>query len=114
MLNVLSNVDGMLVVGFDKNSTKLTIANADTLKRELIQLFEEGNKYVILNFSNLEFIDSTGFGSLIMVYNFANDSYSKLILCGFSQETMELVKITKLDQVFEVYPDTGMAKSSII
>lgn len=114
MLDINKVSDQITVVNFNEGINKLNVIIADKLKQELNKLFDNGYRNVILDFSGIIFVDSSGFGALVTIFNHAKNAGSNLILSGVSKGTMELIKVTKLDQVFEIYDNVELAKESII
>lgn len=110
MLELLKESKSQYIASFAPSYNKLNITNASAVKDQLIEQFNEGCKCLILDFNGLLFIDSTGFGALVSAYNHANNMYAKITLCNIPKDTMELVKITKLDQIFEIYDSLETAK----
>jgi|SRR5689334_14778095 anti-sigma B factor antagonist len=70
----------------------------DTLKRLLTS-----NLKVVLNLTGVTYIDSGGLGSLVGVYSSARGAGADIKLCGLGQRLRDVLQITKLVTVFEVY-----------
>lgn len=102
------------IVNFSENINKLNVIIADKVKLELNNLLDSGHNNIIVDLSTITFIDSSGFGALVTVFNHARNVQARLLLANISNETKELIKITKLDQVFDIYNSVGEAKASII
>ncbi len=73
-------------------------------------LDDEGIHGVILNFSNVRFIDSSGFGWIAKVYKTLHSQNRKLALCHMHHKVVDLLKMVGLDQFVEVYPSEREAK----
>lgn len=75
-------------------------ANAlrDTLKNLLTS-----TKQLVLNLSGVSYIDSGGLGTLVGVYSSARASGADIKLTGLGQRLRDVLAITKLATVFEVY-----------
>jgi len=114
MLQINRFSDQVTLIDFSDNVKKLNVVIADKIKSELNELIDNGCNNIIIDFSKIIFIDSSGFGALVTVYNHAKNVGSKLMLANIAAETMELVKITKLDQVFDIYNSVEEAKNTII
>jgi len=70
----------------------------DTLKQALAT-----SKQIVLNLSNVTYIDSSGLGTLVGVYSSARATGADIKLCGLGQRLRDLLQVTKLVTVFEVY-----------
>lgn len=67
------------------------------------QLIEDGNKKFIFNFSECEFIDSTGLGALVSIYKKCVEKNGSVSLKSLNPSVEKLFKLTRLDKVFEIY-----------
>jgi anti-sigma B factor antagonist len=99
----IDNQTNHYVVGFAERGHKLTALNANEFKDQLYQLIDNDNKKIVIDLNHVSFIDSSGFGAIIAVYNHARNSQVDVVLCRVATSVMGLIKITKLDQVFEIY-----------
>jgi anti-sigma B factor antagonist len=75
---------------------------AAALRAKLKSILAE-NKKVILNLSEVNYIDSGGLGTLVGVYSSARASGADVKLAGLGQRVKDVLQITKLVTVFEVY-----------
>jgi len=78
-----------------------------TLKRALTS-----SKHLILDLSGVNYIDSTGLGTLVGVYSSARSSGADIKLAGLNQRLRDLLQITKLVTVFEVYDNVQEAAAA--
>jgi len=83
--------------------------DASTLNTMLHQLLGEGKKRVVLDLSGVQFINSSGLGLLIGGVNAMRSAGGTLKVAGASEKVRGLIKITKLEQVFELYPTVAEA-----
>lgn len=102
MLHITLVNENVQLASFNADVKKLNIIIADKVKQELNNLLDEGTNHLILDLNGISFIDSSGFGSLVTVFNHAKNLNAQFHLCGVSKETMELLRVTKLDQVFSI------------
>jgi anti-sigma B factor antagonist len=102
MLNYTHEREDVKVAMFTDDVKKLNIIIAEKVKQELNQALDNGLSHLILDLTGIAFIDSSGFGALVTVFNHAKNINAEFHLCGIAEETMELLKVTKLDQVFDI------------
>ena len=62
---------------------------------------DKGN--VIIDFTNIDYIDSTGIGELVGYLSKFKEQDRKLILVNPSERIQKLLKLAKLDAVFKIY-----------
>src|SRR5436305_4173845 len=75
------------------------------LHSELRSLVDGGNKYVLLNLANVKTIDSSGLGTLVAGYTTVERAGGQLKLTSLSDKASELMTITKLYTVFDMFDD---------
>ena|SRR5258706_16457302 len=73
-----------------------------TLRDKMKDLLDEDRKKLILDMSELSFIDSSGLGALVGIHHSANASGASLRLCNLGAKFKELLRITGLLSVFNV------------
>jgi anti-sigma B factor antagonist len=82
------------------------------LHTKLRELADEGNKNLLLNLANVRVIDSSGLGTLVAGYTTVERSGGILKLTNLSDKASELMTITKLYTVFDVFDDEKAAVNS--
>ena len=102
-------VDGVMVVDcsgrvvFGEESASLR----DTVKK----LLAESPK-VVLNLREVNYIDSGGLGTLVSLFTTARNAGGAVKLARLSQRVGDLLQITKLLTIFEVFDDEEVAAQS--
>ncbi|MCP4291687.1 MAG: STAS domain-containing protein [bacterium] len=91
--------------------SRLDASVASDFKGELAALIKEGAQNLIIDLNAVEFIDSTGIGSLVSGLK-SMPSGGGLVLCNVKQRVMDLLELTWLDKVLDVYPDQETALES--
>jgi anti-sigma B factor antagonist len=79
----------------------------DTLKKVLTT-----SRQVVLNLAGVDYIDSSGLGTLVGVYSSARAAGADIKLTGVGQRLRDVLQITKLVTVFEVYDTEQEALAS--
>src|SRR5881628_3632813 len=94
-------------------SGKITIGEGSIALRSAIRrLLEEGKKKILLNLAVVGYIDSSGIGELVSSYTTINKAEGQLKLLSLTQKLQDLLTITKLLTVFDVYDNEGEALAS--
>ena len=92
---------------------RLTVGNEVSTFRERIQkLINSGRGNIILNLRNVDYIDSTGLGALVMCYTTLQKAGGKVKLLNLSRRGIQLLIMTKLTTIFEVFDDEQSAVNS--
>ena len=82
---------------------------ASTLRESIRDLVAKGNKKILLNLSDVSYIDSSGIGELVSGFTTVTNQGGVLRLLGLTKRVKDLLQITKLYTVFEVYDDETSA-----
>jgi anti-sigma B factor antagonist len=92
---------------------KITIGEGSVSVRGAIRrLLEEGKKKILLNLAGVGYVDSSGIGELVSSYTTINREGGQLKLLKLTQKIQDLLGITKLLTVFDVYDDEATALNS--
>jgi anti-sigma B factor antagonist len=67
---------------------------------------------LILNMQGIEYVDSTGLGALVMCANVARRANGTVRLVNVNRRNIELLVMTKIDTIFEVFDDESDAVNS--
>jgi anti-sigma B factor antagonist len=103
-------VDGVAVVAMDGRIVLGEESNA--LREKVKSLVAEGKKKIVLNMDNVTFIDSAGLGTLVASHHSATSQGAALKLCHLGSKFQEVLQITKLLTVFDVYNTEAEAVAS--
>lgn len=94
-------------------SGKITIGEGDVRLREAVeQLLKEGRKNVLLNLKGVSYMDSAGVGELVACKKRAAEKSGVIKLLNPSGRVYDLLQLTKLIEIFEVFKDERDALAS--
>ena len=89
---------------------RLTLTDGHTKLRDLIHVFTgDGAKKIILNLARVEFIDSYGIGELARCCSIVRQTGGELKLAGVNQKVLDVLEISRLNTLFEIYSGEGAA-----
>lgn len=92
---------------------KITIGEGSVALRSAIRrLLGEGKNKILLNLGSVGYIDSSGIGELVSSFTAVNKESGQLKLLNLTQKIQDLLAITKLLTVFDVFEDEGEALGS--
>lgn len=103
-------VDGVAIVALDGRI--ILGEESNTLREKVKGLIAEGKKKIVLNMDNVTFIDSAGLGTLVAAHHSAKSQGASLRLCHLGSKFQEVLQITKLLTVFDVYKTEAEAVAS--
>lgn len=94
-------------------SGKITIGEGSVALRTAVRrMLEEGKKRILLNLAQVSYIDSSGIGELVSSFTAINKEGGQLKLLNLTQKLQDLLTITKLLTVFDVYDKEAEALNS--
>jgi anti-sigma B factor antagonist len=73
------------------------------LREKLGEQTAQGVRKVILNMDGVEYIDSTGLGSMVICYTSLQKAGGTMKLLNLTRRNIELLVLTKLSTVFEIF-----------
>ena len=95
-------LDGRIVLGEESNS----------LREKLKRLVAAGKKKIVLNMANIKYIDSSGLGVLVAAHVSAKTQGASVRLCNLGKKFHDVMQLTRLLTVFDVYDTQAAAVSS--
>lgn len=82
---------------------KVTLGEGrEALRGTVSQLLKEGHRKILLNFANMTYADSSGYGEFVSSYTTTSNAGGRLIIYNLSQKAAEMLSITKLMISLEV------------
>ena len=94
-------------------SGKITLGEGTMSVRNAVRdLLQSGGKKIILNLADVNYIDSSGIGELVSTYTTVTSSGGQLKLLNLTKKIHELLAITKLLTVFQVFENEQAALAS--
>jgi anti-sigma B factor antagonist len=92
---------------------KILLGEGDVqLKRKIDELVERNEKLLLLNLANVPYMDSGGLGEVVRSYTTVKRAGGDLKLVNATKRISDLLTITKLITVFEVFEDEAHAVNS--
>lgn len=92
---------------------KITIGKGDVALREAVQqLLSEGADKILIHLEKVSTIDSSGVGELVSAFTTVTNRGGKLKLVNLPPKVNDILQITQLITVFEVYDNEAEALAS--
>lgn len=110
-LNINERRNGSVVILDLKGNIRLGKDNTD-IHQALRDLVERGEKNVLINLAEVSHIDSSGLGELVAGYTTLQKNGGDLKLLNLTMKVNELMMITKLLTVFDVFENEAEAVQS--
>jgi anti-sigma B factor antagonist len=91
---------------------RLTVGEASSVREKITDVIAAGTVNVLLNLQQVEYIDSTGLGALVICFTSLKKAGGALKLVNPNKRNVELLLLTKLHTIFEVFNDEQDAVNS--
>lgn len=96
-----------------KVSGRITLGEGNVILRELISdLADKGIKKIVLNLSEVNYVDSSGVGELVKAHTTIRNKGGQLKLANLNKRVHDLLEMTKLSKVFDIQKDEASAVAS--
>ena len=92
---------------------RIVLGDGSALLRKTVrQLLDDNRTKILINLADVNYIDSSGIGELVQAYTSVTKSGGELKLLHLTKKVKDLLQITKLYTVFDVYSDESTAIQS--
>ena len=94
---------------------RITLGDGSTTLRDTIRgLLSQGDLRILLNLGDVTYIDSSGLGELVSAFSQVRKSGGDLKLLNLTRKVHDLLQITKLYTVFDVFQDEASAIAALV
>jgi anti-sigma B factor antagonist len=108
----IREVDEITIVDL---SGRISLGEGSALLRKTVRdLLENGQTKILLNLGDVNYIDSSGIGELVSGFTAVRSRSGELKLLNLTKKVHDLLQITKLFTVFDVYSDEATAVRSFV
>jgi anti-sigma B factor antagonist len=95
-------------------SGRITLGEGNVMLREIVrELVDKGNKKIVLNLGEVQYIDSSGIGELVKTHTTVRNQAGQLRLVNLNKRVNDLLQMTKLSAVFDIDKDEATAIKSL-
>ena len=103
-------VDGVTILDL---GGRITLGEGSALLRKTVrELLVENRTKIVLNLADVNYIDSSGIGELVSAFTAVKNRGGDMKLLHLTKKVHDLLQLTKLFTVFDVYSDEHTATSS--
>ena len=103
-------VDGVTILDL---SGRITLGEGSVQLRDAVRdLLTKGQKHILLNLADVNYIDSSGIGELVSAFTTVRNQGGELKLLKLTKKVHDLLQITKLYTVFDIKDDEAQAIAS--
>jgi len=91
---------------------RLVVGDSNLLREKVNEQSANGKKNIALNLADVDYIDSTGLGTMVICYTSLQKAGGALKLYNLNRRNIELLLLTKLSTVFQIFGDEQAAINS--
>jgi anti-sigma B factor antagonist len=106
-------IDSITIVTFTSDRL-VDQPDIKAVEESILRLIADtGPTYLVLDFTKIAFLSSAALGALIKILSAVNKRNGEMRLCAVDDKVAQIFKITRLNKVFDIYPDATAAVKSI-
>jgi anti-sigma B factor antagonist len=103
----IRQVDGITILDL---SGRITLGEGSiTLRDSIHEVLAKGSKKILLNLGDTSYIDSSGIGELVSAFTSVKNAGGELKLLNLTKKVHDLLQITKLYTVFDIWDNEASA-----
>jgi len=106
LITNIRRINGTAVIDIEGD---LTGTSENTLMDAYAQASNDDTKKILLNFSKLDYLNSSGIGLLVTMLIRTQRNKQTLMACGLSNHYVEIFKLTRLDEAIHIFADEDEA-----
>jgi anti-sigma B factor antagonist len=96
-----------LIATIQVKEANLTVS--DAFKDEMTALIDNGNKFIVVNFEDVIYVDSSFLGALVSSLKYAIANQAEIVVAGLNKDVAGLFQLIRLDKAFKIYPSATEA-----
>lgn len=89
----------------------IDITNSGELRDAMLEQLEAGARTLVVDLSNVRYVDSSGLSSLVHVATTAEKTNGSIVLCGLDPSVRKVLEMTRLTEYFEITDDLESAQA---
>ena len=94
-------------------SGRITLGQGNVMLREIVRdLADKGNKRIVLNLGEVNYVDSSGLGELVKALTTIRNKGGEMKLTNINKRVLNLLEMTRLSAVFDIQQDVASALAS--
>lgn len=109
-MNILEEINNQ--IGILKLSGRLDASVVNVLKDNVNSLVKKEIKSIVIDLGEVDFIDSSGLGSLVSCLRVVNKKSGDIRLASLQDQIRALIELTRLHRVFQIFDDCDTAIES--
>jgi anti-sigma B factor antagonist len=105
-----SKENGVFILAVDGN---LDAEGTQAMEEKVLALLEAGETSLLFDFSQLDYINSSGLRVLVLAYQRLKKASGRVAICGIKDYIQEVFEVSGYDKIFPLFPDRDGAMSGM-
>lgn len=84
----------------------------EALKKELSEIINSGARLIVIDISDVDFMDSSGLGAFIFSYKLLEDK-GTIAISGAKEGVKSILKLTRMDRLFQIFESAKEAVKAL-
>lgn len=105
-----SKENGITILAIDGN---LDAEGTQVMEDKVVALLEGGESCLLFDFSNLDYINSSGLRVLVLAYQRLKKASGKVAICGIKDYIQEVFEVSGYDKIFPLFTTKSDALSGM-
>ncbi len=107
MILQITDHQDAVVATIQAKEANLTVS--EKFKAELFAQIDAGSKYIVVNFAEVTYVDSSFLGALVSALKHAITNKAEIVVAGLNKDILGLFKLIRLDKAFKIFDTTDSA-----
>ncbi|MBD1364604.1 STAS domain-containing protein [Mucilaginibacter sp. ZT4R22] len=104
MILQINDHQDALVATIQVKEANLTVS--EKFKAELFTQIDGGSKYIVVNFEEVTYVDSSFLGALVSALKHAITNKAEIVVAGLNKDILGLFRLIRLDKAFKIFDTT--------
>ncbi len=105
-----SKENGIFILAVDGN---LDAEGTQAMEEKVLALLEAGETSLLFDFSQLDYINSSGLRVLVLAYQRLKKASGRVAICGIKDYIQEVFEVSGYDKIFPLFPDRNGAMTGM-
>jgi anti-sigma B factor antagonist len=110
-MRIESRTEGDVMV-LEVKDRRIDARSAPDLKQKIGTFVSGGAEWIVLDLSEVEFVDSSGLGAIVSALKLLGRR-GDLVISGARESVQALFKLTRMDKVFRMFPTVQEAQQAL-
>ena len=84
----------------------LDSVNTNNLRRNILDIINDGVKVILLDLQHITFMNSSGLGALVATLKAVRAEGGELALCSLSDQVRIIFELSRMERIFKVFADS--------